>query len=321
MLRNPARRRRLAVVVTILAALVVAVGCGASSSDSNKKTVGLSVLNMRDPDLANMTKVMTAHAKTEGVDLQSVDAKNDISVELNQIEDLVTKRPKAIIMEPIDGKASQAAAKQVNQAKIPLFILSTEFTPPVNAKYLSYIGVDDTQAGKIQGQFLNRALPQGGKIIYIVGTYGASWTDRRKAGFMAVKNPNIKIASELQANGDRGEAKRVTEDLLRKYGKGQIQALVAMNDEMAIGASQAIKEAGRQSDFKVIIGVDGTAPGLQQIKNGTMTATVLQRSADQGKKAVDVVNDYLAGKKIQPRYDLPFVLVTKDNVDQYLKQE
>jgi inositol transport system substrate-binding protein len=317
MLRNSARRRRLAALVTMIAAVAALAGCGAASNDDSK-AVGLSVLNMRDPDLANMTKVMTAHAKTQGVNVQAVDAKGDVSTELNQVEDLVTKKPKAIIMEPIDGKASQTAAKQANNADIPLFILSTEFTAPISAKYVSYIGVDDTEAGRIQGDYVNKMLPQGGKIIYLVGTYGASWTDRRKAGFMAVKNPNIKIASELQANGSRDDAKRITEDLLRKYGKGQIVGLVAHNDEMAIGAAQAIKEAGRQGDFKVIVGVDGTQPGLEAIKSGEMTATVLQRSADQGKKAVDVVNQYLAGKKVDKSYHLPFKLVTKDNLAQFL---
>src|SRR5262245_23760601 len=225
-------------------------------------------------------------------------------------------------MMPIDSKASQTAAKQANNANIPLFTLSTEFAPDAKVDLKSYIGVDDTEAGRIQADEVNKALPEGGKIIYIVGTYGASWTDRRKAGFMEKKNANIEIASELQANGSRDEAKRIMEDLLRKYpNKGEIVGLVAHNDEMAIGAAQAIKEAGRQADFKVIIGVDGTEPGLEAIKSGEMTATVLQRSADQGQKAVEVASEELAGKQIKNRYDLPFVLVTKDNVDTELAAE
>lgn len=319
-MRNRSRLRRLGAVVTILAALVAVVGCGANDSgSSDSKSIGLSVLNMRDPDLAAMTKAMNAKASTDGVTLDTVDAKNDVPTELSQIEDLVTKKPKAIIMMPIDGKASQTAAKRANEADIPLFILSTQFDPDASVKYESYIGVDDTEAGRMQADYVNKALPQGGKIIYIVGTYGASWTDRRKAGFMEKKNPNIKIATELQANGSRDEAKRIAEDLLRKYPKGTISGLVAHNDEMAIGAAQAIKEAGRQGDFKVIVGVDGTEPGLEAVKSGEMTATVLQRSAEQGQKAVDVVNQYLAGDKVEKAYNLPFKLVTPDNVDQFLK--
>jgi ABC-type sugar transport system substrate-binding protein len=321
-MRTPAWRR-LGVAATTLALTAGVAACGSSGSSSGAasgggggKTIGVSVLNMRDPDLANMTAAMKAKASALGEKLDVVDAKGDVSTELNQVEDLVTKHVDGIIMMPIDGKASQSAAKQVNQANIPLFALSTEFAPGAKVNLKSYIGVDDTEAGRMQGQYVNKMLPNGGRIIYIVGTYGASWTDRRKTGFMQTKHPNIQIASELQANGSRDEAKRITEDLLRKYpNKGQIVGLVAQNDEMAIGAAQAIHEAGRQSEFKVVVGVDGTKPGLQAIKSGEETATVLQRSADQGVKAVEVAASELADKPIKPRYDLPFVLVTKANVD------
>lgn len=327
-MRNPAWRRYLGVAATILAVSVGVAACGSDddngaasggSGDSGGKTIGVSVLNMRDPDLAHMSEAMKAKASSLGQKLVVVDAKGDVSTELNQIEDLVTKQVDGIIMMPIDGKASQTAAKQANNANIPLFTLSTEFAPNAKVDLKSYIGVDDTEAGRIQADYVNKALPQGGKIIYLVGTYGASWTDRRKAGFMEKKNANIQIASELQANGSRDEAKRITEDLLRKYStKGEIVGLVAHNDEMAIGAAQAIKEAGRQDEFKVILGVDGTKPGLEAIKSGEMTGTVLQRSAEQGEKAVEVASNELAGKPIENRYDLPFVLVTKDNVDEEL---
>jgi ABC-type sugar transport system substrate-binding protein len=225
-------------------------------------------------------------------------------------------------MMPIDGKASQTAAKQANNADIPLFTLSTEFAPDAKVDLKSYIGVDDTEAGRMQAEDVAKELPEGGKILYLVGTYGASWTDRRKAGFMEKKPANIDIVSELQANGSRDEAKRIMEDWLRKYpSSDNIVGLVAHNDEMAIGAAQAIKEAGRRDDFKVILGVDGTKPGLEAVKADEMTGTVLQRSAEQGEKAVEVVSDDLAGKPIEDRYDLPFVLVNKDNVDDELAKK
>lgn len=314
-MRKHAWRRNIAAVATILVTVTGVAACGSDdSADSASKTVGFSVLNARDPDLAVMTKAMQAQATKDGLDLSVVDAKGETSTELTQIEDLITKKVSAIIMMPIDGKGSQAAAKRVNEAGIPLFILSTEFADGADVEKKSYIGVDDTEAGRMQGDYLNEQLPEGGKMIYLVGTYGASWTDRRKKGFMEKKNDNIKIVSELQANGDRAEAKRITEDLLGKFPKGEVNALVAHNDEMAIGAAQAIKEAGRQGDIKIIVGVDGTAPGVQAIADGEMSATVLQRSAEQGQKAVDVVGQSLDGEEVDASYTLPFKLVTSENV-------
>jgi ABC-type sugar transport system substrate-binding protein len=317
-MRNSAWRRHLAAAATILVATAGVVACGSddnssstggastSGESSGGKTIGISMLNMRDPDLAAMNKAMDAKAQELGEKVETVDAKGDIATELNQVEDLVTKNADAIIMMPIDGEASQPAAKRAAEANIPL--------------YESYIGVDDTEAGRMQADYLAQQLPEGGKIIYIVGTYGASWTDRRKAGFMEKKPGNIQIATELQANGSRDEAKKIMEDLLRKYStKGEIVGVVAHNDEMAIGASQAIKEAGRQDEFKVVIGVDGTQPGLESIEEGGMTATVLQQSAEQGKKAVEVASQFLAGKPVDKTYNLPFTLVTKENVAEFLK--
>jgi len=328
-MRTTAWHRRLGVAATILAVTVPIAACGgddssgsASGDGSGGKTIGVSVLNMRDPDLAHMTEAMKAKASSLGQKLVITDAKGDVATELQQIEDLVTKNVDGIIMMPIDGKASQTAAKQANTADIPLFTLSTEFAPDAKVDLKSYIGVDDTEAGRMQAEDLAKALPQGGKILYLVGTYGASWTDRRKAGFMEKKPANIQIVNELQANGSRDEAKRIMEDWLRKYpSSDNIVGLVAHNDEMAIGAAQAIKEAGRRDEFKVILGVDGTKPGLEAIKAGEMTGTVLQRSDEQGQKAVEVASDELAGKPIEKRYDLPFVLVTKDNVDDELAKK
>jgi ABC-type sugar transport system substrate-binding protein len=326
-MRSSAWRRHLGAAATIFVAAVGVAACGEDDSSNNAaggdgasggQTIGASMLNMRDPDLAAMNEAMTAKAEELGQELASVDAKGDVATELTQIEDLVTKDVDAIIMMPIDGEASQPAAKRVNEAGIPLFTLSTEFADGNALDIESYIGVDDTEAGRMQADYLAEQLPEGGKIIYIVGTYGASWTDRRKAGFMEKKPDNIEIATELQANGSRDEAKRIMEDLLRKYDEGEIAGLVAHNDEMAIGASQAINEAGRQDEFKVVVGVDGTQPGLETIEEGGMTATILQQSAEQGKKAVEVASDFLAGDAVEETNNLPFTLVTKDNVAEFL---
>jgi inositol transport system substrate-binding protein len=323
-MQQEAKRRLLGFAATITAVALAVAGCGSESGDGGSvdksHTVGVSMLNMRDPDLAVMADAMKKQAKSEGIDLVMVDAKGDTSTELSQIEDLVTRKVDAIVMMPIDGKTSQTAAKMANDADIPLFILSTAFEDGSPVKFESYIGVDDTEAGRMQADYVNKMLPDGGKIIYIVGTYGASWTDRRKTGFMEKKNDNIDIATEIQANGSRDEGKRVMEDLLRRYStKGEIVGLVAHNDEMAIGAASAIKEAGRLDEFKVIVAVDGTPPGLQAIEDGEMTATIKQNSAEQGVKAIEVVNSFLGGDAIDKAYNLPFTLVTKENVAEFLK--
>jgi ABC-type sugar transport system substrate-binding protein len=143
-------------------------------------------------------------------------------------------------------------------------------------------------------------LTEGGNVVYLVGEYGGSSTERRKADFESVikDHPNPRIVSELQGHGSRVNGKAIMESLLQKLGKGQLQAVVAQNDEMAIGASSAIQAAGRLGEFKVLIGVDGSKPALDAITAGTLTATVFQDALAQGTQAVIIANKILAGETV-----------------------
>ncbi|MGO4146344.1 sugar ABC transporter substrate-binding protein [Paenarthrobacter sp. YAF11_1] len=319
-------RQKLAITTAMLAAgALTLTGCGGSSTPGTSEAAGKSynigvvVLDLQDPDLAHMTDAMKKTADEKGVKLNITDSKKDVGSELNQVEDLLTRQVDAVIMQPLDGEASQNAAKRVIAANIPLFILSTEFAEGSDVGYKSYIGVDDTVAGEMQAEYLNKALPEGGNIVFAAGIYGASWTDRRKNGFDSKINKNFKIVAEFQAKGSRDDAKRNMEDTLQRFSAGQIDAVVANNDEMAIGAASAIADAGRTAEFKAVVGVDGTEPAMQDIKAGTMTATVRQDSAGQGVKAVEVVTDFLKGGNVENRYTLPFTLITKDNLSEFLK--
>lgn len=308
-------RRHLAAAVVAAVALAL-TGCGTDSDKAggdSSHEIGVVVLDLQDPDLAIMTKKMEETAKSDGVALRVTDSKKDVATELNSVEDLITRNVDAIILQPLDGEASQTAAKRVIDAGIPLFILSTEFAEGSDVKYKSYIGVDDTLAGVMQAEYLNELLPEGGPIVMAAGAYGASWTDRRLSGFNETINDNFEIVAEFQAKGDRAEGKRNMEDTLQRFGAGQIIAVVANNDEMAIGAASAIKEAGRLAEFKAIVGVDGTPPAVEAIIAGDMSATVRQDSAGQGAKAVEVVTNFLKGEETDDRYTLPFTLITIDN--------
>lgn len=318
-------RRRMSTVAALIAASALALtGCAngasgdaAASGDGEQYDIGVVVLDLQDPDLAHMVEAMESTAKDEGVILHVTDSKKDVASELNQVEDLLTRQVDAVILQPLDGEASQNAANRVIDAGVPLFILSTEFAEGADIKYESYIGVDDTLAGQMQAEYLNDLLPDGGNVVFAAGIYGASWTDRRKSGYDETINDNIKTVAEFQAKGSRDEAKRNMEDTLQRFGAGEIDAVVANNDEMAIGAASAIKDAGRTSEFAAVVGVDGTPPAVAAIEAGDMTATVRQDSAGQGEEAVRVVHSFLKGDKVEDRYTLPFTLITKENAAEF----
>ena len=316
-----------ATIAVLVASALALTACSGNSnpsegsSESDKTfTIGVVVLDQQDPDLAHMTEAMQKTADEQGDKLRVTDSKKDVATELNQVEDLLTRQVDAVILQPLDGKASQNAANRVISANIPLFILSTEFEEGSKVPYKSYIGVDDTLAGQMQADYLNKVLPDGGDIVVAAGIYGASWTDRRLNGLKNDLNPNIKVAVEFQAKGSRDEAKRNMEDTLQRFGSGKIVAVAANNDEMALGAASAIKDVNRTGEFKAIVGVDGTPAAANAIVDGDMTATVRQDSAGQGVKAVQVVHQFLIGEQIEDRYTLPFTLVTKENAAEFQQQ-
>ena len=312
--------RRHAAVTMLAAGALALTACAGNDSGSDggeDYDIGVVVLDLQDPDLAVMTDTMEETAEEEGVTLHVTDSKKDVGTELTSIEDLITRQVDAIILQPLDGEASQNAANRVIDSGIPLFILSTEFAEGSEVAYESYIGVDDTLAGEMQAEYLNELLPDGGDIVLAAGIYGASWTDRRVSGFESKINDNFNVVAEFQAKGSRDEAKRNMEDVLQRFGSGEIVAVVANNDEMAIGAASAINDAGRMSEFKAIVGVDGTPPAVEAISAGDMTATVRQDSAGQGAEAVRVVHSFLEGDGVDERYTLPFTLITADNVAEF----
>jgi ABC-type sugar transport system substrate-binding protein len=306
--------------VALFSTVATAAFCLVDSAfAADRKVVGATLLSLQYPFLVTLDNAMNAEAAKQGIELVALDPRQSVATELSQIENLISKKVDLIVMIPVDQKTSQAAAKLVNKAGIPLVLVNTKFTDDFasnGGKFVTYVGSDDTDAGKIEGQYLADNLPNGGNVVYLVGEYGGASTERRKAGFESVikDHPNLKIVTELQAHGSRAEGKTIMENLLQKYGKGQLQALVAQNDEMAIGASSAIQAADRLGEFKVLIGVDGSKPALEAVTAGTLTATVFQDAVGQGTQAMVAASKILAGATVEPQYVIPFQLVTKDNV-------
>jgi inositol transport system substrate-binding protein len=279
------------------------------------------VLSLQFPYVVTLADAMKAEAGKEGLDLICLDSARSVMTELSQIENLIARKVDLIIMSPIDQTTSQAAAILVNKAGIPLLLLDTKFNKDfesIGGKFVTFVGSEDTVAGQIQGRYLVDKLPEGGNVVYLAIEYGRSATELRKAGFESViqDHPNLAIVTELQGYASRVKG-TITENLLQKYGRGQLQALVAHNDEMAIGASSAIQAADRLGEFKVLIGVNGLKAGLDAVEAGTLTATVFQDAVRKGTQIVIAARKILGGGTVEPRILVPFSLVTKENVSSF----
>jgi inositol transport system substrate-binding protein len=307
-------------IATLAGAVALAVLCLADSAAADeKKVVGATLLSLQFPYVVAVSEAMKAEAAKEGLDLICLDSARSVMMEKSRIESLITRKVDLIIMSPIDQATSQAAAVLVNKAGIPLLLLDTKFDSDFESaggKFSTFVGTDDTVAGEIEGRYLADKLPEGGNVVYLAIEYGRSATELRKAGFESVikDHPNLEIVTELQGYASRVKGKTIMETLLQKYGRGQLQALVAENDEMAIGASSAIQAADRLGEFKVLIGVNGTKPGLDAVAAGTLTATVFQDAVRKGTQIMVAAGKILAGGTVEPQFLFPFTLVTKENV-------
>lgn len=306
-----------------LLAILAAPGCGAREAERSApaqpgaKPIRLgAVLPMfSHPFFVAQKEGLERKAKELGVTIDVRDGQDDDRAQLDQVETLLNLGCDALILCPRDEEALIPAVEAANRAKVPVIDLNRRVH---GGKVVCYVGADDSEGGKAQGQALIEALgPKGGSIIYLQGTQGSSPQRQRSEGLFAVlkEHPEIQVADQRFADFQEDKAKAVMTGLVRRFRPGQIRAVVAQSDEMALPASEVARAEG-WTDV-IVIGFDGTVAAFDAIKAGTLYATVLQDAAQQGEWAVQAVVDHLQGKAVPAERMTPLPVVTKANVDKY----
>ncbi len=207
------------------------------------------------------------------------------------------------------------AVEAANRAGVPIIALNRRIN---GGNVLCYVGADDAEGGVLQGEALVEFLgPKGGKIVYLEGTEGSSPQRKRSEGFQAVlqKHPEITIADRRFAGFQEDKAKGIMTDLVRRFSHGEIVAVVAQSDEMALPAAEVILAEGWKDT--VVLGFDGSHSAFEGIRKGTLRATILQDPLEQGKKAVEAIAAHLRGQNLDAEMITPLRLITKENVDQF----
>ncbi len=175
-------------------------------------------------------------------------------------------------------------------------------------------------AGYLQGVYACENLSEGAKIVYILGSLGFSDVEERKEGFYAAieeyDRTDIEILAEQTGEWSRETSLALMEDWLIAYD--EIDGVIAQNEAMALGAIEAIKVADRLDEFEVISGIDGTVAGLESVAAGEMDSTCMQDAAGQTNMFIEVFDELVAGATVDSEYMIDFVIITIDNVDDYL---
>ncbi|MEJ5113251.1 sugar ABC transporter substrate-binding protein [Erwinia billingiae] len=275
--------------------------------------VGVSMALFDDNFLTILRTSMQKEMQKEGVKGQVEDAKGDVAQQLSQVQNFIGQGVDAIIVNPVDTNAVKPIMDLAAKASIPLIFVNREPAQPLVDK-MAYVGSDSELAGRLQMEALAKNMNYKGNVAILLGDLANESTRKRTAGVKAIiaKYPGMKVTKEQTAKFTRNDAVDVVSNWLT--AGDDINAIAANNDEMAIGALQAL---GKNDGHILVAGVDGTPDALQMIKNGKMVATVFQDAKGQGEGAVKTAVKLANGEKVQKIVDIPFQLITKDNYEKF----
>ena len=271
-------------------------------------TIGLSVSTLNNPFFVSLKDGVVAAAEKNGMKTIVVDAQDDSATQVSGIEDLIQQGADILLINPTDSAAISTAVEYANSVGIPVITLDRSSD---SGDIVTLVASDNEAGGQMAAEYIIELLGENAVVAELEGTPGASATRERGAGFHSVANKKLQIVSKQTADFDRTQGLNVMENMIQ--GNGNIQAVFAHNDEMALGALEAINSAGKDL---IVIGFDGTEDALASIRNGQLTATVAQQPVLMGEMAVQAAIDYIEGKDVEEVLAAPLKLVTQDNINQ-----
>jgi inositol transport system substrate-binding protein len=321
------KTRRFSRAAALLAGLVLAAvalaGCKretpAASDDSPGQkplTLGVSLLNLSSEFIVMLNQVLEARARELGVKLIVNDAQRSAERQVQQVETFIAQRVDAIILNPCEVEASSPAVDKALAAGIPIVNVNSETRSAPTA----FVGSRDEESARLAMEFIADRLRGQGHVVMMHGFMGQAAQLKRDRGAREVlaRHPGLKLLAEQTAEWDRAKAMTLMENWIQSYGS-RIHAVFAQNDEMGLGAVLALEQA-KMKDKVVVASVDAIADALQAVKAGRLDATVFQDARGQAGTALDTAVKIVRQQPYEEQVFIPFWLVTRDNVEQYLQQ-
>ena len=303
------------------AAMIAGVAGGASA-----ETVGVSMALFDDNFLTVLRNGIQKDAEAmDGVDVQIEDAQNDVAKQLDQINNFIASGVDAIIVNPVDTSATQAMTDAASAAGVPLVFVNRQ---PVNVDALpdnqAFVASDEAESGTLETVQVCELLAAAGKteanVYVLMGELSNQAAVQRTKDIHDVIDGGkckvkLNIIDEQTANWQRDEA----QDLMTNWLSSgtPFDAVISNNDEMAIGAIQAMKASGTKMEDVIVAGVDATQDALLAMAAGELDVTVFQNAAKQGEVALQTALAMAQGQKAQRTIWIPFEPVTRENMQDY----
>lgn len=287
----------LLLAVTMMFALG---GCNAITIDgegelfgenSGSGAVGFSVSTLNNPFFVSLSEGAKAEAEKQGVKLVVVDAGDDAAKQTNDIEDLISRNVSVLIVNPVDSDAVAPAVQ--NAVSKGIKVISVDRV--VNGVAVDcQIASDNAAGAKMATEYLIELIGEGAKAAELEGVPGASATIDRGAGFHEAADKDLDVVASQTANFNRAEGMNVMENILQSCP--EVKGVFAHNDEMALGAVEAVLASGK--DIK-IVGFDATDDAVAAVKSGKMAATVAQKPELMGETAVQTAMKLINGETVE----------------------
>jgi ABC-type sugar transport system substrate-binding protein len=315
--------KKVVTIVFAIALVLALVACGNKKEEEDGVVVGYLAKNTVDAFHATLNgagrAILDKYIK-DGVikSWQFYDAQTDPSTQVSQLEDAISNGCNFIVFLPVEAVGSDPVVTRCAELGIPCIPINS-YTTSTFEKATAYAGSNDVQAGEMMAEYIMGKISGGGKFAHMMGVVGSSAQIDRGNGVASLMN----AASRWTNVGDYAaewlaeKAVGFTADVITQHGD-TLKAIVCDNDDMSSAVQAYCNSIGREDI--VCIGVDGNAGPLQMVKDGTLGATVFQDGVGQMTYALELIPYIIAGDKTTKEYfnsEIPFILVTKENVDLY----
>ncbi len=283
-------------------------------------TIGFAHVDHNNPYYNAMQKTAYRQAAKCGAAIEVLNADNDVATQNRQINALLDKGVKGLIVNSVNEYGTMGAIKRAKRMRVPVVAIDR----PLYGDFIGYVGIDQWRAGELQGEYITgKLLPSGGNIVLLLGIPGEPATIGREEGMLNIlEHPRnrgrFKVLASYRADYNSDVGYRKMKVAIRSFG-AMIDLVYALNDSMALGALKALREAGLNR--VMVVGIDGQKEAYQEIaKGGQFKATVVNNPEEITRKAVELLLDYLASGKPPTRATVitGTTLVTSENVAQHL---
>lgn len=286
-------------IITLLSILILS--CKSGESQDNKITVGLSVSTLNNPFFVSLSDGAKQKAKELNINLSVVNASDDTAKQTSDIEDLISKNVQVIIVNPVDSDAVAPAVLDAINANIPVISVDRGVN---GVEVTSSIASDNVAGARLAGEYLIKLIGEKSKVAELIGIPGATATIDRGKGFHQAVDGKLNIVASQTANFNRAEGLTVMENILQ--ANPDLKGVFAHNDEMALGALEAIQSLGKNI---VIIGFDATDDAIYAVQTGTMKATVAQQPELMGAIAIETALKIINGEAVEKIIPVEITLI------------